>query len=78
MYRYFITSGRLARAAAQESKGLAVIQQCGYSGEFRGEWREYAVWPGKQHREQVWDELFSNAMVVTIRVAVFIAENCVE
>jgi hypothetical protein len=41
--KYFITSGRLARAAAQESKGLAIIQQCGYSGEFRGEWREYAV-----------------------------------
>jgi superfamily II DNA helicase RecQ len=68
----------LARAAAQDSKGVAIIRQCGYSGEFGGEWKEYAVWLGKQHRERVWGELFSNAMVVAIRVAVFIAENCVE
>lgn len=68
----------LARAAAQDSKGVAIIRQCGYSGEFGGEWKEYAVWLGKQHRERVWGELFSNAMVVAIRVAVFVAENCVE
>jgi hypothetical protein len=27
----------LARAAAQDSKGVAIIRQCRYSGEFRGE-----------------------------------------
>jgi hypothetical protein len=50
-----------------------MIKGCGYEGELGGDWREYAEWLGKRHRERVWGEYFSNAMVVSISVIVFIA-----
>jgi hypothetical protein len=61
----------LVRAIAETEKGIEVIQQCGYAGEFGGDWREYAVWLGKRHRVQVWGTYFSNAMVVMIQILLF-------
>lgn len=70
----------LARAAAEVETGVKIIRKCGYRGDLGGDWNEYAGWLSKRHEVRVWDEreLFSNVMVVAIRVAVFIAENCVE
>jgi hypothetical protein len=70
----------LARAAAEVKTGVKIIRKCGYRGDLGGDWNEYAGWLSKRHEVRVWDEreLFSNVMVVAIRVAVFIAENCVE
>lgn len=68
----------LARTAAQTEKGVEIIRGCGYSGEMGGDWTEYAGWLSKQHTVRVWDErdLFSNAMVVAVRVVLFIVESC--
>ena len=59
------------RAAAGVEMGIQIIRQCGYRGELGGEWKEYAVWLGKRHRQRVWGEYFSNAMVVAIQVILF-------
>lgn len=68
----------LARAAGQVEKGVEIIRQCGYSREMGGDWKAYAAWLGKRHTVRVWDEreLFSNAMVVAVWIALFITENC--
>jgi hypothetical protein len=65
----------MARAAAQEETGVQIIRhQCGYSGGLGGDWSEYAAWLGKRHSERVWGEYFSNAMVVAIRVSLFMQQ----
>ena len=61
----------LARATVEEEKGQQIVRQCGYAGEFGGDWKEYAAWLGRRHRVRVWGEYFSNAMVVAIRVILF-------
>ena len=43
-------------------------------------WREtgndgYAAWLGKRHREEVWGQVFTNAMVVGIRLVLSIVEG---
>jgi len=61
----------LARAVAELEAGVEIIRQCGYRGELGGDWKEYAGWLGKRHRQRVWGEYFSNVMVVAIRVVLF-------
>lgn len=55
----------VARAALGIMEGIEVVRQCGFEGE---DYRAYAAWLGRRHKERVWGEFFSNAMVVAIRV----------
>jgi len=66
----------LVRAAAGQEKGMQMIRQCGYGGQFGGEWKEYAEWLGRRHRVRVWGEYFSNVMVVAIRIILFCKKYC--
>ena len=65
----------LARAVAGTEMGRKIIQGCGFTGDLGGNWVAYAVWLGKRHRERVWGEFFSNAMVIAIRIIIFIQER---
>jgi superfamily II DNA helicase RecQ len=65
----------LARAAAEIEEGVKMIRGCGFQGELGGDWGEYALWLGKRHRERVWGEYFSNAMVVVIWITTFVQQN---
>lgn len=65
----------LARAVAGTEMGREIIQRCGFTGKLGGDWKVYAVWLGKRHRERVWGEFFSNAMVVAIQVITFIQKR---
>lgn len=65
----------MVRAVAEVEKGIEVIRQCGYGGELGGDWKEYGIWLGKRHGQRIWGEWFSNAMVVMIRIALFIQQN---
>ena len=68
----------LARAVVEHEAGRGIVQQVGFTGEFGGDWNGYAMWLGKRHQERVWGEFFSNAMVVAIRVLVFIQRRLEE
>jgi hypothetical protein len=46
-------------------EGQRIVQGLGFRG---GDIEVYAKWLGMRHRERVWGEFFSNAMVVGIRV----------
>ena len=52
-------------AAIGFGDGVEVIRRCGYEGKSI---KEYSIWLGLRHRERVWGEYFSNAMVVAIRI----------
>ena len=52
-------------AAIGFGDGVEVIRRCGYEGKSI---EEYSIWLGLRHRERVWGEYFSNAMVVAIRI----------
>jgi superfamily II DNA helicase RecQ len=65
----------LARAAGELDEGARIIRECGYQGELGGSWNEYATWLGLRHRRRVWGEYFSNAMVVAIRIGLFVQRN---
>lgn len=55
----------LVYVASGTEEGQEVIRQSGYYGD---DWEEYKRWLGKRHRERVWGEFFSNAMVLAIRM----------
>lgn len=65
----------LGRAVVQNPKGLEIVQEMGFRGEVGGDWRAYAVWLGKRYQARVWGEYFSNAMVLAIRVVLYIHES---
>jgi superfamily II DNA helicase RecQ len=65
----------VVRAIAGLEKGVEIIRQCGFRGELGGDWKEYGAWLGKRHNYRVWGEFFSNAMVIIIRIAIFIQQN---
>jgi superfamily II DNA helicase RecQ len=65
----------LVRAVAEVEAGVQIIRGCGYEGELGGDWREYGGWLGKRHKQRVWREYFSNAMVVMIRILLYVGES---
>lgn len=64
----------LVRALAEEENGIVLLRKWGYTGELGGDWKEYAAWLPKRHKERVWGEFFSNAMVVAIRLLLFCSD----
>jgi hypothetical protein len=52
-------------------EGQRVVQRLGFRG---GDMEGYAKWLGTRHKERVWGEFFSNAMVVGIRVILWFLE----
>jgi len=66
----------LVRAVLLLEKGQRIVEEVGFvlkvhEGE-EERWvaseEEYGRWLGARHKERVWGEFFSNAMVVTIRI----------
>jgi hypothetical protein len=64
----------LARTAVLVEIGQRIVKETGFrlrrgddESQFASE-EEYARWLGLRHRERVWGEYFSNAMVVAIRI----------
>jgi superfamily II DNA helicase RecQ len=55
----------LAYAARLTSEGIRTMGELGF-GEMGDE--AYTAWLGKRHREEVWGQVFTNAMVVAVRV----------
>ncbi|CAO2655088.1 Nn.00g101520.m01.CDS01, partial [Neocucurbitaria sp. VM-36] len=55
----------LAYTAMAMEGGQEIVREVGFQGR---EKKEYGAWLGKRHREPVWGEFFSNAMVVAIGV----------
>jgi hypothetical protein len=62
----------LARSVVAHEQGERIVREVGFLGELGGDWKQYGLWLGKRHRERVWGEYFSNAMVVAIQVLVYI------
>ena len=62
----------LAYAARLTRLGIQTIGEAGFreTGD-----DAYAVWLGKRHREEVWGQVFTNAMVVGIRLVLSIVEG---
>ena len=54
-----------AYAARLTEEGIQVIGECGFRG---NDDNEYARWLGKRHSEEVWGQVFTNAMVIAIRL----------
>jgi superfamily II DNA helicase RecQ len=61
----------VAYAAMATEEGQRVVQRLGFRG---GDMEGYAKWLGTRHKERVWGEFFSNAMVVGIRVILWFLE----
>ncbi|KAH8686638.1 hypothetical protein GQ44DRAFT_720826 [Phaeosphaeriaceae sp. PMI808] len=62
----------LAFAARVTEQSMQRVRECGFKD--IGD-DEYAAWLGKRHREEVWGQVFSNAMVVGIRLVLGIIES---
>jgi hypothetical protein len=62
----------LAYAARLTRLGIQTIGEAGF-GETGDD--GYAAWLGKRHREEVWGQVFTNAMVVGIRLVLSIVEG---
>ena len=62
----------LAYAARLTRLGIQTIGEAGF-GEIGDD--AYAAWLGKRHREEVWGQVFTNAMVVGIRLVLSIVEG---
>jgi len=62
----------LAYAARLTRLGIQIIQEAGFreTGD-----DAYAEWLGKRHREEVWGQVFTNAMIVGIRLVLSIVEE---
>lgn len=52
-------------AARLTKRGIQVMGEMGFQE--TGD-EAYAKWLGRRHREEVWGQVFSNAMVVAIRL----------
>jgi superfamily II DNA helicase RecQ len=65
----------VVRAAVALEEGLEVIRQVGYRGGFSGELKEYGRWLGRRHVRRVWGEVMSNAMVVFIKVILYLSRG---
>jgi hypothetical protein len=65
----------VVRAAVALEEGLEIIRQVGYTGGFSGELKEYGGWLGKRHIRRVWGEVMSNAMVVFIKVVLYLSRG---
>jgi hypothetical protein len=61
----------VVRAAVGFKEGIEIIRGVGYNGELSGGFKDYASWLGQKHIRRVWGEIFSNAMVVVIRVILY-------
>jgi superfamily II DNA helicase RecQ len=55
----------LAYAAMAVEDGQQIVWELGFKGT---EKEEYAKWLGTRHRERVWGEFFSNAMVTAVKI----------
>lgn len=55
-------------AAVGLLKGIDIIRQLGYTGEFLDNFKGYMQWLERWHVRQVWGENMSNAMVVFIKI----------
>jgi hypothetical protein len=62
----------LAYAARLTRLGIQTIREAGF-GETGDD--GYAAWLGKRHKEEVWGQVFTNAMVVGIRLVLSIVEG---
>jgi hypothetical protein len=62
----------LAYAARLTRLGIQTIGEAGFgeTGDDR-----YTAWLGKRHREEVWGQVFTNAMVVGIQLVLSIVER---
>lgn len=60
----------MVRAMMGGPQSLAILQQVGYTGELR-DWEAYRRWLGRRHGRRVWGKRMSNAMVVVIRVILY-------
>ena len=61
----------MVRAAMGNEGGLSILQQAGYTGASR-DWEAYGRWLGRRHGQRVWGKRMSNAMVVVIRMILYI------
>jgi hypothetical protein len=52
----------------------SILQQAGYRDGF-GDWSAYRSWLGRQHERRVWGKRMSNAMVVVIRIILYVGWN---
>lgn len=55
----------LAYAGSGVVEGVEVVRECGF---VETDTEAYGVWLGKQHRERMWGEYFSNVMVVVAKI----------
>lgn len=67
----------VVRTAVMLVEGIEIVRRAGYRGELGGDFQEYASWLGKRHGSRVWGEFFSNAMVVLIRVILWLQSGTV-
>jgi hypothetical protein len=61
----------MVRAAMGSDGGLSILQRVGYTGGSR-DWEAYGRWLGRRHERRVWGKRMSNAMVVVIRMILYI------
>ena len=55
----------LGYAARLTTEGISIIDELGFEGR---DDNGYAAWLRKRHREEVWGQVFTNAMVIAIRL----------
>jgi hypothetical protein len=62
----------LAFGARVFKEGVETVRECGFAGD--GD-KAYAGWLGRRHRREVWGQVFSNAMVLAIRLSLRYADR---
>jgi len=65
----------VVRAAMGTAAGLDVIRKAGYDARPGDDLEEYGRWLGRRHGRRVWGVLMSNAMVVLIRMLLYISNG---
>lgn len=65
----------VVRSAIAIQQGVDIIQEVGFTGDLSGNLTEYARWLGQRYGSRVWGEVFSNAMVVCIRLILFLTSR---
>jgi len=62
----------VVRGAVGVQEFVSIIREVGFSGALEGSFGEYGRWLGERHVRRVWGEFFSNAMVVLIRILLWV------
>lgn len=65
----------VVKVAVETVGGLEIVRKAGFEEELGGDLSNYGKWLGQRHVRRVWGLLMSNAMVVLIKVVLYIDDR---